>query len=64
MKTNRVQAASYGYSDMVSETPVGWVAVGFMFVVAFFLVGYLIVSRNKRAKQEQLRRANRNRNRM
>ena len=56
---NRIQAVSSGYSEMVSYTPAGWVVVGVMFVLAFFLVGYLVLSRMNRAKMEKRRQARR-----
>ena len=53
---NRIQAASSGYSEMVEYTLAGWVVVGIMFTLAFFLIGYLILSASRRAKREKRRR--------
>ncbi|MBF0370101.1 MAG: hypothetical protein HQL52_11660 [Magnetococcales bacterium] len=53
MAMNRIEYASKGYSSMVSETSVGWVMVAFMFVGAFFLIGYLIQERNKKKKRRR-----------
>lgn len=53
---NRVQSASHGFTEMVKETPVGWVTVGFMFVVAFFLIGHLVSVNYRRAKIKRRKR--------
>jgi len=53
---NRLQGASMGYNEMVSQNPVGWVGVAFAFLAAFFLIGYLVVKNKEKKRIEAKRR--------
>ena len=53
---NRISAASDGYRNMVAQNPTGWVVVGLMFIVAVFLIGYLIQRKNEEKKMAERKR--------
>ncbi|MEG3639106.1 hypothetical protein [Magnetococcus sp. PR-3] len=52
---NRIAGASDGYNAMVTNTPVMWVALGFLIILAFFMGGYLVMRMLDRAKRQKKR---------
>ncbi|MBF0182069.1 MAG: hypothetical protein HQM03_18785 [Magnetococcales bacterium] len=55
MAETRLYEASQGLMQHVDEVNHGWVLLGLILLLIFFLIGYLITMRVQRQRAEQLR---------
>ncbi|MBF0347565.1 MAG: LPXTG cell wall anchor domain-containing protein [Magnetococcales bacterium] len=58
MGMNRIEGASMGFNEMVADTGsnMGWILVAAMFILAFFLGGYLFSRRKSASKKKKIKR--------